>query len=234
VLPFNVARTWHLQLAIFWVATSFLAAGIFLVPMIVGREPKKQNVLAYSLLGALAIVVFGSLAGEYAGIKGWIQHGWVWFGNQGFEYLDLGRFWQILLILGLFFWAILLFRGLRGRLSTSLVRQIVHAVKTRVHGMAARLCFLGLAITRAAEVPEPFAIATTIRHSHTTTAHNNIAIYLGTDIRCDEGSAWPNRLQAQEAGKAHEVPRSLARRITFTVPATNTPGPMGSTPEVPH
>jgi nitric oxide reductase subunit B len=28
-LPFNIARTWHLQLAIFWVSTSFLAAGVF-------------------------------------------------------------------------------------------------------------------------------------------------------------------------------------------------------------
>jgi nitric oxide reductase subunit B len=42
ILPFNLARTWHLQLAIFWVATSFLAAGIFLAPMIGGREPKIQ------------------------------------------------------------------------------------------------------------------------------------------------------------------------------------------------
>jgi Nitric oxide reductase large subunit len=41
----------------------------------------------------------------------------VWFGNQGFEYLDLGRFWQVLLTIGLFFWVILLFRGLRGRLA---------------------------------------------------------------------------------------------------------------------
>ena len=46
VIPFNVARTWHLQLAIFWVATGFLAAGIFLTPMIVGREPKGQHWLA--------------------------------------------------------------------------------------------------------------------------------------------------------------------------------------------
>ena len=116
VLPFNIARTWHLQLAIFWVATSFLAAGIFLVPMITGREPRGQSWLSYSLLGALAVVVFGSLAGEYAGISGWIQNGWSWFGNQGFEYLDLGRFWQILLTIGLFFWVIILLRGLRGRL----------------------------------------------------------------------------------------------------------------------
>jgi nitric oxide reductase subunit B len=116
LLPFNIARTWHLQLAIFWVATSYLAAGIFLAPMVAGREPRGQSLLAYALLGALAVVVFGSLFGEYAGIQGWIRNAWVWFGNQGFEYLDLGRFWQILLTVGLFFWVTILFRGLRGRL----------------------------------------------------------------------------------------------------------------------
>ena len=116
VLPFNIARTWHLQLAIFWVSTSFLAAGIFLAPMITGREPRGQNWLSYGLLAALVVVVVGSLAGEYVGINGWIQRGWSWFGAQGFEYLDLGRFWQILLTVGLAFWVIILFRGLRGRL----------------------------------------------------------------------------------------------------------------------
>ena len=115
-LPFNVARTWHVQLAIFWVATSFLAAGIFLVPIITGREPRRQNWLTYGLLGALAVVVFGSLIGEYAGIQGRLRTGWSWFGNQGFEYLDLGRFWQILLTLGLVFWTVIIFRGLRSRL----------------------------------------------------------------------------------------------------------------------
>ncbi|HTJ86800.1 MAG TPA: cbb3-type cytochrome c oxidase subunit I [Terriglobales bacterium] len=118
LFPYNVARTWHVQLAIFWVATSYLAAGIFLAPMIAGREPRRQHVLAYLLLGALAIVVFGSLAGEFAGIQGWISERWAWFGNQGFEYLDLGRFWQILLTIGLFFWVIILLRGLRGKLRT--------------------------------------------------------------------------------------------------------------------
>jgi nitric oxide reductase subunit B len=118
ILPFNVARTWHLQLAIFWVSTSYLAAGIFLVPMITGHEPRGQHVLAYMLLGALAVVVFGSLAGEFAGIEGLIRKGWEWFGNQGFEYLDLGRFWQILLTIGLAFWVTILFRGLRGKLQS--------------------------------------------------------------------------------------------------------------------
>jgi len=118
ILPYNIARTWHVQLSLLWVSTSFLAAGIFLVPVITNKEPRRQHWLSYGLLFALAFVVFGSMAGEYAGIHGWIQQAWSWFGNQGFEYLDLGRFFQVLLSLGLLFWAILIFRGLRSRLST--------------------------------------------------------------------------------------------------------------------
>ncbi len=114
--PYNLMRTWHVQLAIFWVATSFVAAGIFLAPMIAGREPRGQQWLAYSLLGALAVVVFGSMIGEFLGIHGYMGNLWAWFGNQGWEYLDLGRFWQILLSIGLFFWVVILFRGMRGRL----------------------------------------------------------------------------------------------------------------------
>jgi nitric oxide reductase subunit B len=115
--PYNLMRTWHLQLAIFWVATAFLAAGIFLAPMIAGREPRRQHWLAFGLLGALALVVFGSMAGELAAIHGWLDQSWNWLGNQGWEYLDLGRFWQILLSIGLFFWVLMLFRVMRVRLS---------------------------------------------------------------------------------------------------------------------
>jgi nitric oxide reductase subunit B len=116
ILPFNLARTWHVQLAIFWVATSYLAAGIFIAPMIAGREPRMQHWLAYGLLGALVVVVFGSLLGEFGGIFNLINKLWLWFGNQGFEYLDLGRFWQVLLSVGLFIWVVMLYRVLRGRL----------------------------------------------------------------------------------------------------------------------
>jgi nitric oxide reductase subunit B len=61
LLPFNVVRTWHLQLSLFWIVTSYLAAGIFLVPMISGREPRGQKWLSYALLAALVVVVGGSL-----------------------------------------------------------------------------------------------------------------------------------------------------------------------------
>jgi nitric oxide reductase subunit B len=114
LLPYNLARTWHLQLSIFWVSVSFLAAGIFIVPLISRHEPKGQQWLAYGLLGALAVVVAGSMFGEWAGIFGRIANSW--FGDQGFEYLDLGRFWQLLLSIGLLFWVFMLYRTLRGHL----------------------------------------------------------------------------------------------------------------------
>jgi nitric oxide reductase subunit B len=114
--PFNLMRTWHVQLAIFFVATSYVAAGIFLAPMIARREPKGQHLLAFGLLGALALVVGGSMLGELAGIHGWTSGAAEWFGNQGWEYLDLGRFWQILLSIGIFLWVAMLLRVLRVRL----------------------------------------------------------------------------------------------------------------------
>jgi nitric oxide reductase subunit B len=112
-LPYNLARTWHLQLAIFWIATSWVAGGLFLAPLVGGTEPKGQRLGVTILLGALALVVFGSLFGEWAGINNLLGHFWFWFGHQGSEYLDLGRFWQLLLAAGLIFWLFLMFRALR-------------------------------------------------------------------------------------------------------------------------
>src|SRR5664279_5354691 len=114
LLPYNLVRTWHVQLSIFWVAAAFLAAGIFLVPIIAGREPRGQHRLSYALLGALVVVVGGSLIGEFLGLHGYLSAVGSWFGVQGLEYLDLARFWQVLLIVGLFLWAFILYRGLRG------------------------------------------------------------------------------------------------------------------------
>jgi nitric oxide reductase subunit B len=116
LFPYNLTRTWHLQLAIFWVATSFVAAGIFLAPMIAKREPRGQGTLAYALLGALAVVVFGMLIGSYLAIHGALGSATNAVGLQGFEYLDLGRVWQALLTLGLFGWVFMLWRVLRKRL----------------------------------------------------------------------------------------------------------------------
>ena len=51
--------------------------------------------------------------GEWMGIMqklGLAQN--FWFGHQGYEYVDLGRFWQLFLFVGLILWLVLMFRAL--------------------------------------------------------------------------------------------------------------------------
>jgi nitric oxide reductase subunit B len=92
--------------------------GIFLAPMIAGHEPRHQSKLAIALFAALVLIVVGSLLGQAAGIKNiiTIDGPWFWLGAQGWEFLDLGRLWQILLLSGMVFWAAIIFRGLQSRL----------------------------------------------------------------------------------------------------------------------
>ncbi len=116
-LPYSVARTWHLQIGIFWIATSWLATGLFIAPAVSGVEPKGQRFGVNALFVALVAVVVGSLAGEWMGIEQKLGNLWFWFGAQGYEYVDLGRFWQILLFVGLLFWLWLMYRGLKPALA---------------------------------------------------------------------------------------------------------------------
>jgi len=116
--PYQLTRTWHVQLAIFFVAASYLAMGIFLAPMIAGKEPRHQEKLAIALFAALVFVVVASLIGELLSYRGALPRGVAWWiGAQGWEYLDLGRAFQLALTVGLVFWAVIVFRGLRGRLA---------------------------------------------------------------------------------------------------------------------
>ncbi|HLH07633.1 MAG TPA: nitric-oxide reductase large subunit [Terriglobales bacterium] len=116
-LPYSVARTWHLQIGIFWIATSWLATGLYIAPAVSDREPKGQRIGVNALFAALILVVVGSLAGEWLSIEQKLGNLWFWFGTQGYEYVDLGRFWQILLFVGLLFWLWLMWRGLRPALA---------------------------------------------------------------------------------------------------------------------
>jgi nitric oxide reductase subunit B len=111
VFPSNILRTWHLQLAIFWIATGYIGGGLVLAPALGGREPAGQKRWIDLLFWALVLVVAGSLLGEILGINDLLGKVWFWFGHQGWEYLDLGRGWQALLALGLILWLILLYRG---------------------------------------------------------------------------------------------------------------------------
>jgi nitric oxide reductase subunit B len=112
-LPYSVARTWHTQLGIFWIATAWLATGLFVAPAVSGYEPKWQRAGINFLFVCLLVIVVGSMAGEWLGVQqklGFVTN--FWFGHQGYEYVDLGRFWQIFLFIGLFLWLFLMARSL--------------------------------------------------------------------------------------------------------------------------
>jgi nitric oxide reductase subunit B len=111
VLPFNVAKTWHLQLAIFWIATAWLGMGLYVAPMIGGREPRRQGMLVDLLWAALVVVALGSLAGEWLGVKGLLGGFWWWLGHTGWELIELGKLWQILLAVGFGLWILAVWRG---------------------------------------------------------------------------------------------------------------------------
>lgn len=113
ILPQSISRSWHVQLAIFWIATSWLATGLYIAPAVSGYEPKFQKLGVNVLFGALLIVVFGSLTGQWLGVmqKLGLVDNFLW-GHQGYEYIELGRIWQILLLVGLILWLVLMIRAL--------------------------------------------------------------------------------------------------------------------------
>ena len=124
IFPSNVLRAWHLQLALFWIATAYVAGALLLAAEIGGREPKRQTTGVHILFCALVIVVFGSLLGVWAGTFQWLGDAWFWLGNQGWEYLELGRAWQIGLAASLLFWFFLLMRGVAPSFKSPPLREI--------------------------------------------------------------------------------------------------------------
>lgn len=112
IAPYALTRTWHVQLAVLWIATAWLGAGLYLAPMIAGSEPPLQKLGVDILWLALVIAVLGSLAGEWLALTGRMTDPAMvyWFGHQGYEYLDMGRFWQILIFAGLLIWLALMAR----------------------------------------------------------------------------------------------------------------------------
>lgn len=114
LVPYAASRTWHLQLAVFWIATCWLATGLFIGPSISGKEPKGQKALTLTLLGALVVVVVGALAGTWASIQGKLGNEASFLvGHQGYEYIELGRVFQIGLIGGMLLWLFLVYRAIQ-------------------------------------------------------------------------------------------------------------------------
>jgi nitric oxide reductase subunit B len=113
LLPFNFLRSFHTQAPIIWIGLGWIGAGLFLAPAIAGgRDSPGQAILVELLFWVALAVVAAALLGNYLGIRGVIDKGWFWFGNQGLSYIELGRFWQICFFAALAAWSILMFRAL--------------------------------------------------------------------------------------------------------------------------
>jgi nitric oxide reductase subunit B len=112
-LPYSVARTWHVQIGLFWIATAWLGAGLFIGPLVSGVEPKGQALGVNVLFLALLLVVVGSLTGEWLSVHNHLSDKVSFYlGHQGYEYVELGRVWQLALMVGLLLWLVLMVRVL--------------------------------------------------------------------------------------------------------------------------
>tara|TARA_R110002049_G_scaffold94988_14_gene233499 strand:+ start:6235 stop:8517 length:2283 start_codon:yes stop_codon:yes gene_type:complete len=113
ILPYSLTRTWHTQLAVLWIATAWLGTGLYIAPAVSGHEPKFQRLGVNLLWVCLLIIVVGAFAGQWFAVmqKLGLDNNF-WFGHQGWEYVDLGRFWQWFLFIGLGLWLTLVGRAL--------------------------------------------------------------------------------------------------------------------------
>ncbi|WHY78607.1 nitric-oxide reductase large subunit [Neobacillus sp. WH10] len=112
-IPYSLTRSWHTQLGILWIATAWLATGLFIGPAVSGHEPKFQRFGVNFLFVCLLIIVVGSMVGQWFAVHQKLGHtANFWFGHQGYEYTDTGRFWQIFLTVGLFLWLFLMARAI--------------------------------------------------------------------------------------------------------------------------
>ncbi len=107
LLPFNVIRSMHTQLAILWVAVGWLVGGLLIAPWIANKDHKFPW-LVDVLWAALVVVAVGSMIGLYMGATGQMRDTWFWLGNEGRELINLGRLWDIGLVVGLVFWFLLI------------------------------------------------------------------------------------------------------------------------------
>ncbi|RMH90923.1 nitric-oxide reductase large subunit [Lysobacter pythonis] len=112
-LPYSLTRSWHTQLAVLWIATAWLGTGLYIAPAISGHEPKFQRAGVNFLFVCLLVIVIGAFTGQWFAVmqKLGLEKNF-WFGHQGWEYVDIGRFWQAFLFVGLLLWLTLVGRAL--------------------------------------------------------------------------------------------------------------------------
>ncbi len=113
VIPVTVSRAWHSQISVLWISVCWFAATIWVLPLICRPEPKGQLAWVNTLFWMLVVVAVGGAAGIPMGIKGMLSElNTRWFGIQGWEFMQIGRFYQYILFASFVAWFIIVVRGL--------------------------------------------------------------------------------------------------------------------------
>ncbi len=132
VLPETVTRAWHTQIAVLWIAICWFAATLWVLPLICRPEPRGQLAWVNGLFWSLLVVGLGTLIGIPLGVSGLLGDSWRWFGLQGWEFMELGRFFQYLLFFAFALWLVITVRGLwpflRRKQSWSLPNWMVYSI----------------------------------------------------------------------------------------------------------
>ncbi|MBK7232947.1 MAG: cbb3-type cytochrome c oxidase subunit I [Saprospiraceae bacterium] len=111
--PVTISRSWHLMLSLYWISTCWIASSIFILPILSKKEIPGQLKLVNVLFWSLIVLVAGSLTGMVLGPLGLLGEWWRWLGHQGWEFVDFGRVYQVLLMGIFILWAIVVYRGLK-------------------------------------------------------------------------------------------------------------------------
>ena len=112
-LPVTIPRSWHLMLALYWISTCWIASSIFILPILAKKEIPGQKRLINFLFVLLFILVGGSLSGMVLGPLGLMGDWWYWLGHQGWEFVDFGKGFQVLLMVVFVLWMIIVYRGIK-------------------------------------------------------------------------------------------------------------------------
>ncbi len=113
LIPFTVSRSYHTLLQIFWFFMCWVGYTIFFLPRL-AKVPKGQKFLINLLFFIAVVVAVGALLGIYTGQRGWISDELsYWFGSQGWEFIEMGRFFQLLLLGGFTLWIYIIYRGVK-------------------------------------------------------------------------------------------------------------------------
>ncbi len=113
IVPYTVSRGFHAQLQIFWFFTMWVGYTIFFLPRLAKTPPGQQGLI--NLLFVLLVIVgAGVLVGMPAGMTSMMPDNVAyWFGSQGWEFMELGRAFFLLLLVAFCLWIFIIFRGIR-------------------------------------------------------------------------------------------------------------------------